>query len=77
MYAAYLYIFRAFESASESRLARSLDPEREIADDRWPSVAVSRCDSRSPARPDSAGTLGISTSAAAKARWTATAGLGA
>ena len=42
MYAAYLYILRAFESAARSRLERSPDPEREIADGRWPSAAVSR-----------------------------------
>ena len=42
MYAAYLYILRAFESAGRSRLERSPDPEREIADGRWPSAAVSR-----------------------------------
>ena len=52
MYAAYLYIFRAFDTAAGSRLERSPDPEREIADGRWPSVAVSRCDSSSPARLD-------------------------
>ena len=50
MYAAYLYIFRAFDSAAGSRLGRSPDPEREITDDRWPSAVVSRCDSPSPAR---------------------------
>lgn len=36
MYAAYLYILRAFDSAAASRLAKSRDPEREIADGRWP-----------------------------------------
>jgi hypothetical protein len=40
MYAAYLYILRAFDGAAGSRLDRSLDPEREIADGRWPSAAV-------------------------------------
>lgn len=50
MYAAYLYIFRAFDSAADSRLAKRPDPEREIADGRSPSAAVSRCDSPSPAR---------------------------
>ena len=40
MYAAYLYIFRAFDSAAATRLAKSPDPEREIADGRWPSAAV-------------------------------------
>jgi hypothetical protein len=34
MYAAYLYILRAFDSAAASRLAKSRDPEREIADGR-------------------------------------------
>jgi hypothetical protein len=38
MYAAYLYIFRAFDSAAASRLAKSPDPEREIADGRWPPI---------------------------------------
>jgi hypothetical protein len=42
MYAAYLYILRAFESAARSGLERSPDPEREIADGGWPSAAVSR-----------------------------------
>jgi hypothetical protein len=56
MYAAYLYILRAFDSAAASRLGRSLDPEREIAAGRWPSAAVNRCDSPSPARPDLGGT---------------------
>ena len=32
MYAAYLYILRAFDSAAASRVAKSRDPEREIAD---------------------------------------------
>jgi hypothetical protein len=41
MYAAYLYIFQAFDSAAASRLAKSPDPEREIA--RWP---VAECCSR-------------------------------
>jgi len=50
MYASYLYIFRAFDSAAASRRATSPDPEREIADGRWPSAAVRRCDSPSPAR---------------------------
>ena len=50
MYAAYLYILRSFDSAAASRLAKSPDPEREIADGRWPSAAASRCDSPSPAR---------------------------
>jgi hypothetical protein len=40
MYAAYLYIFRAFDSAAATRIAKSPDPEREIADGRWPSAAV-------------------------------------
>jgi hypothetical protein len=39
MYAAYLYIFRAFDGAAASRLAKSPDPEREIADGRWPVAA--------------------------------------
>jgi len=56
MYAAYLYILRAFDSAAASHLERSPDPEREIADGRWPSAAVNRCDAPSPARPDSGGT---------------------
>jgi len=34
MYAAYLYILRAFDSAAASHLKRSPDPEREIADGR-------------------------------------------
>jgi hypothetical protein len=50
MYATYLYILRAFDSAAASRLAKSPDPEREIADGRWPSAAIGRCDSPSPAR---------------------------
>lgn len=50
MYAAYLYILRAFDSAAGARLGGSPDPEREIADGRWPSAAVSRCDSPSSAR---------------------------
>ena len=52
MYAAYLYILRAFDGAAASRPGRSPDPEREIADGRWPSAAVNRCDTPSPARPD-------------------------
>lgn len=50
MYVAYLYILRAFDSAAASRLAKSPDPEREIADGWWPSAAIGRCDSPSPAR---------------------------
>jgi hypothetical protein len=42
MYAAYLYVLRAFECAARSRLERSPDPEREVADGRWQSAAVSR-----------------------------------
>jgi hypothetical protein len=42
MYAAYLYILRAFDCAADSRRATSRDPEREIADGRRPSAAVSR-----------------------------------
>jgi hypothetical protein len=38
MYAAYLYILRAFDSAACSRLERSADPERGIADGRSPNV---------------------------------------
>jgi hypothetical protein len=53
MYAAYLYILRAFDGAAASGLGRSLDPEREIADGRWPSAAVNRCDSPLAAGPDS------------------------
>lgn len=56
MYAAYLYILRAFDSAAASHLERSPDPEREIADGRWPSAAVNRCDSPLGAGPDSGGT---------------------
>jgi hypothetical protein len=58
MYAAYLYILRAFDSAAGARLGGNPDPEREIADGRWPSVAVNRHDSPFPARPDSTGTGG-------------------
>ena len=50
MYAAYLYIFRAFDSADASRLAKSPNPEREIANGRWPSDPVGGCDAPSPAR---------------------------
>jgi len=50
MHAAYLYIVRAFDSATASRLAKSSDPEREMAGGRSPSAAVGRCDSPSPAR---------------------------
>jgi hypothetical protein len=53
MYAAYLYILRAFDSAAASHLARSLGSERESADVRWPGAAVDRCDSPPAARPDS------------------------
>lgn len=60
MYAAYLYILRAFDNAAGARLGRSPDPEREIADGRWPSAAVNRHDSPSPDRPDSTGTGGRS-----------------
>ncbi len=42
MYAAYLYILRAFDGAARSRHERSPDPEREIADGRWPSAAGDR-----------------------------------
>ena len=50
MYAAYLYVLHAFDSAAASGLAKSPDPEREIADGRWPSAAVGRYDPPSPAR---------------------------
>lgn len=56
MYAAYLYILRAFDSAATSPLGRSMDPEREIADGRWSSAAANRRDWPSPAGPDSGGT---------------------
>jgi hypothetical protein len=42
MYAAYLYIFRAFDSAARSRLERRPDQAPEIPDGRWPSAAVGR-----------------------------------
>ena len=41
MYAAYLYIFRAFDSADASRLAKS--PRSGARDRRWP---VAECSSR-------------------------------
>jgi hypothetical protein len=42
MYAAYLYILRAFDSAASSRGDRSPGPAKEVADGRWSSAAVSR-----------------------------------
>ena len=50
MYAAYLYIFRAFDSAAASRLAKSPNPEPAIATGRWASAPVGGCDAPSPAR---------------------------
>ena len=54
MYAAYLYILRAFDTAAASRLGPSLDPERESAAGRRPdAAAVNRFDSPLSTRPDS------------------------
>jgi hypothetical protein len=50
MYAAYLYILRALDCAAVSRFATSPDPEREIANGRWPNAPVAECDSPAPAR---------------------------
>jgi len=56
MYASYLYIFRAFDTAAASSPGPALSPERENADGRRPdAAAVNRFDSPLPTRPDSRG----------------------
>jgi hypothetical protein len=50
MYAAYLYILRAFEVAARSRPAKSPDPEREIAAGRWPLAECCSQPHREPRR---------------------------